>query len=241
MTNDTNNPAVLAISDLSVHYHDGTQALCGVSLSIEPGRRVGLIGPNGAGKTSLLLAIMSGVHWSGRIVVDGVELSRRTVDDARGRCGMVFQDADDQLFMPTLLDDVAFGPLNQGRPPLDAQDRARAAIAAVGLDGLEGRAAHHFSGGQKRVAAIATILSMQVKLLLLDEPGANLDFRSRRRVIDLLDRRGEAQLLATHDLDMVARLCQHVIVLDGGKIVAQGPTRDILGDHALLGRHGLAD
>ena len=231
---------ILEIDDLHVHYHDGDDALRGVSLRIGRRDRVGLTGPNGAGKTSLLLAVMRGVHYDGRIAVDGVELSRRSANGARNRCGMTFQEADDQLFMPTLLDDVAFGPLNQGLDAPAAADQARAAIAAVGLDGLGARSGHHLSGGQKRNAALATVLSMQVELLLLDEPGANLDFRSRRRLIDLLAGRGEAMLLATHDLDMVGELCGRVVLLDAGRIVADGPTETVLGDAPLLARHGLA-
>ena len=232
--------SILEIENVSVTYPDGAEALDGISLAVEPGERVGLIGPNGAGKTSLLLAIMRAVSFEGRIVVDGVAVTRRTADEARSRCGMTFQDADDQLFMPTLLDDVAFGPLNQGCDAETARERARHAIAAVGLAGLEGRSAHHLSGGQKRNAALATILSMQVKMLLLDEPGVNLDFRSRRRLIELLGSRDEAMLLATHDLDMVRQLCERVIVLDAGQVRADAATEDVLGDDDLLAAHGLA-
>lgn len=230
---------LLNIDDLVVTYHDGVEALSGVRLTVRPGERIGLIGPNGAGKTSLMLAILRGVRSTGRIMVDGVALSRRTADDARNRCGMTFQDPDDQLFMPTLLDDAAFGPLNQGCDTATAEAHAREAIAAVGLAGLEGRCAHHLSGGQKRCATLATILSMRVKLLLLDEPGANLDARSRRRLIELLRPRNEAMLLATHDLDMVGELCQRVVILDDGYIVADGASNEILEDANLLAKHGL--
>ena len=230
---------VLEIDNLAVRYHDGVEALRGVSLSVAEGCKVGLIGPNGAGKTSLLLAVMRGVKCTGRILIDGVALSRRTADQARSRCGMTFQEPDDQLFMPSLLDDVAFGPLNQGLAAGEAEGRATAAIAAVGLEALGARSAHHLSGGQKRLAALATVLSMRVKLLLLDEPGANLDFRSRRRLIDILAAREEAMLLATHDLDMIRRLCRQVIVLDGGRVVAEGGADEILGDRTLLAAHGL--
>jgi cobalt/nickel transport system ATP-binding protein len=153
---------------------------------------------------------------------------------------MTFQDPDDQLFMPTLLDDAAFGPLNQGCDQAAAEQRARDAIAAVALAGLEDRCAHHLSGGQKRNAALATILSMHVKLLLLDEPGASLDFRSRRRLVEILRGRDEAILLATHDLTMVADLCARVIVLEDGRIAADAATEDILTDTTLLAAHGLA-
>jgi len=230
---------LLRIENLFVRYPDGTEALRGVSLQVARNERVGLIGPNGAGKTSLLLAIMRGVSYEGRIIVDGIELSRKTAADARSRCGMTFQDPDDQLFMPTLPEDVAFGALNQGLSEDDAVVQARTAIAAVGLEGLENRSAHHLSGGQKRAAALATILSMRVRLLLLDEPGANLDFLSRRRLIDILRGRHEAILLATHDLDMIRRLCRRVIVLDDGRIAADGTVEEILNDLSLLADHGL--
>ena len=233
-------PQILDIEDLFVTYHDGTEALQGVSLALEPAQRVGLIGPNGAGKTSLLLAVMRGVPFNGRIAVDGIEVTRRTADEVRSRCGMTFQDPDDQLFMPTLLDDVAFGPLNQGCDAADARTAAIQTITAVALSGMEDRCAHHLSGGQKRNAALATILSMQVKMLLLDEPGANLDFRSRRRLIELLGSRDEAMLLATHDLGMVAQLCERVVILNDGQIRADGPAGEVLGDRDLLAAHGLA-
>jgi len=231
---------ILRIEDLRVRYGDGTEALRGVSLSVAAGQRVGLIGPNGAGKTTLLLAVVRAVPAAGRVVVDGVESARRTAEEVRSRCGMVFQDPDDQLFMPTLLDDVAFGPLNQRLAPEQARREALAAIEAVGLAGRDRRCAHHLSGGERRCAALATVLAMRVKLLLLDEPGANLDFRSRRRLMDLLDSRPEAMLLATHDLDMVARLCGRVVVLDGGRVAAEGSAADVLADRALLAAHGLA-
>lgn len=230
----------LEVCDLRVRYGDGTEALHGIGFAVEPGQRVALIGPNGAGKTSLMLAIMRGLDFSGAITVDGVASSRGAADELRGRCGMMFQDADDQLFMPTLLDDVAFGPLNQGLSAHDAQHAAEDAIRTVGLDGLELRPAHHLSGGQKRCAALATILSMRVKLLLLDEPGANLDFRSRKRLLELLAARHEAMLLATHDLDMVRRLCSRAILLDAGQVAADGPTEAILSNPALMAAHGLA-
>lgn len=237
----SDSPDLLRIGDLRVRYADGVDALRGVSLAIASGERVGLIGPNGAGKTTFMLAIMNAVRFTGRIAIDAIEVSKKTEHEARSRCGMIFQDAEDHLFMPTLLDDVAFGPLNQGCDPAEAQRRAVEAIAHVGLTGLEHRSAHHMSGGQKRAAALATVLAMQVRLLLLDEPGANLDCRSRRRLIDLLDGRTEAMLLATHDLPMIQRLCSRTILLDQGQIIADRPTADLLADTALLTAHGLVD
>jgi cobalt/nickel transport system ATP-binding protein len=235
------NAALLQVDDLHVRYADGVDALRGVSLQVQASERVGLIGPNGAGKTTLMLAIMNAVRFTGRVVVDTITVRKQTEHAARSRCGMIFQDAEDHLFMPTLLDDVAFGPLNQGCDAAEARRRAAEAIAQVGLTGLEQRAAHHMSGGQKRAAALATVLSMRVQLLLLDEPGANLDGRSRRRLIEILDGRPEAMLLATHDLPMIRRLCRRVILLDQGQIVADRPTADLLADTALLSAHGLVD
>jgi cobalt/nickel transport system ATP-binding protein len=232
---------LLQICDLHVRYADGVDAIRGVSLTIGPAERVGLIGPNGAGKTTLMLAIMNAVYFTGRIFVDSVEVSKKSEQETRGRCSMIFQDAEDHLFMPTLLDDVAFGPLNQGCSSDEALRRANKAIANVGLTGLEQRSAHHMSGGQKRAASLATVMSMQVKLLLLDEPGANLDGRSRRRLIEILDARTEAMLLATHDLPMIRRLCSRVILIDQGQIVADRPTNELLAETALLCDHGLVD
>jgi cobalt/nickel transport system ATP-binding protein len=232
---------LLEVSGLHVHYADGVDALRGLTLTLAPGERVGLVGPNGAGKTTLMLAIMNAVHFTGRIVVDGIEVGKKTEHQARSRCGMIFQDAEDHLFMPTLLDDVAFGPLNQGCSADEAHRRADDAIQQVGLSGLEQRSAHHMSGGQKRAAALATVLAMQVKLLLLDEPGANLDGRSRRRLIEILADRPEAMLLATHDLPMLARLASRLILMDQGRILADRPTAELLADRELLCAHGLMD
>jgi len=237
----TDSRAELQVDELHVRYSDDVTALRGVSLKVAPSERVGLIGPNGAGKTTLMLSIMNAVRFTGRIAVDGIEVSKKTENETRSRCGLIFQDAEDHLFMPTLLDDVAFGPLNQGYDAEEAQRLAIEAILRVGLSGLEHRSAHHMSGGQKRAAALATVLSMRVKLLLLDEPGANLDNRSRRRLIEILDGRTEAMLLATHDLPLVRHLCSRVILMDQGRIIADRPTPDVLGDTALLVAHGLID
>lgn len=231
---------ILEIDNLTARYPDGTVAVREVSLSVPPGQRVALLGPNGSGKTSLMLAVVRALDFTGRCVVDGVELTRRTASKVRGLCGMVFQNPDDQLFMPTLLDDVAFGPLNQLLGGDLARSRAMEAIAAVGLEGLGSRPAHHLSGGQKQAAALATVLAMNVKLLLLDEPGANLDFASRRRLTTMLAGRPEAMLIATHDLGLAAEICSRAVIMSNGRIAADGPAQDILSDNALLKRHSLA-
>lgn len=236
-----NGDVLLRVESLSVRYADGVVAIRDLSLAIRPGERIGLIGPNGAGKTTLMLAIMNAVPFAGRVAIDGIEVCKKTEQAARSRCGMIFQEAEDHLFMPTLLDDVTFGPLNQGCTADEALRRGEAAIAAVGLTGLEQRSAHHMSGGQKRAAALATIMAMQVKLLLLDEPGANLDGRGRRRLVEILDARSEAMLLATHDLPLVRRLCTRAILMDEGRIVADGTVEELAGDVPLLREHGVVE
>jgi cobalt/nickel transport system ATP-binding protein len=233
-------PNILDIDKLCVNYSQGVKALKGVSLSLPEKSRLAIIGPNGAGKTSLQLAVMGGLKYTGTIRLDGVDLSARNGREIRSRCGMIFENPDDQLFMPTLLEDVAFGPLNQGFSSAHAVERSRQAIASVGLAGLEGRCAHHLSAGQKRNASLATVLSMNVKLLLLDEPTAGLDFRSRRRLIEILTHRPESMVLATHDMDLVKTLCDRVVLLDDGQVAAEGATADVLGDQGLLRAHGLA-
>jgi cobalt/nickel transport system ATP-binding protein len=230
---------ILQVENLSVFYPDGTQALHEASLAVAPGQRVALLGANGAGKTSLQLAVMGGLHYHGKITLAGEDLSGGKAAKARLAAGMIFENPDDQLFMPTLLEDAAFGPLNQGCPAEQAQQRARQALADVGLAGFEGRAGHHLSAGQKRNASLATVLAMSVQLLLLDEPTAGLDGRSRRRLLELLKRRPEAMLVASHDLDFVGKLCSHVILLDAGKVAAAGEAGAILADAALLEKHGL--
>jgi cobalt/nickel transport system ATP-binding protein len=237
----TDTATLLRISNLQVRYADGVDALRGINLTINHAERVGLIGPNGAGKTTLMLSIMNALRFTGQIVIDGIEVKKSTENETRNRCSMIFQNAEDHLFMPTLLDDVTFGPLNQGCDNHEALHRAQEAIEKVGLAGLEGRSAHHLSGGQQRAASLATVISMRVKLLLLDEPGANLDSRSRRRLMEILDSRSEALLLATHDLPMVQHLCGRVILIDQGKIVADRSTNDLLNDTLLMRDHGLMD
>jgi cobalt/nickel transport system ATP-binding protein len=230
---------ILELTDLTARYHDGTEGLAGVSLSVPRGQRVAVIGPNGGGKTTLLLAVMGALEFDGRIAVDGLELGRRNRTEIRNRCGMMFQNADDQLFMPSLLEDVAFGPLNQGLSPAGAEQAARRAIADVGLAGHEQRVAHHLSDGQKRSAALATLLSMKVRLLLLDEPGSSLDARSRRRLGKLLNARDQAMLLATHDLALARQLCTRAVLLDGGKLIADAGSAELLEDRDLLRCHGV--
>jgi cobalt/nickel transport system ATP-binding protein len=236
----TPDPA-LNVQRLSHRYADGRMALSDVSFAVAAGESVALVGPNGAGKTTLFLrlcGVLSGK--AGQIAVAGLD----PADPAQRKqlpkvIGIVFQNPDDQLFSPTVLDDVAFGPLNAGFTPAEAAERARQALASVGLAGAEERAPFHLSGGDKRRAALAGVLAMQPAILLLDEPTAFLDPRGRRELIGLLPRLPGARLIATHDLDLALDVCPRTLVLDGGKLVADGPSPAILADAELMAKHGL--
>ncbi len=228
------------LSGVSYTYPDGHVALQDVDLRAEVGERVALLGPNGAGKTTLALHL-NGIRRaaSGTIRIMGLLLDDDTLPEIRRRVGLVFQDANDQLFMPVVADDVAFGPANLGLRGQDLADRVEAALDAVGGAELSRRVPHHLSGGEKRRAAIATALAMQPDMLVLDEPTSGLDPAGRRELIALLAGLSVTQVVATHDLPLALELCPRAIVMDGGGVVASGPTVDILADSELLARHRL--
>lgn len=229
----------LVIEGLAYTYPDGTEALCGVDLRLEEGERVALVGPNGAGKSTLLLHAVGLLPGRGRVRVGGLDPDRQP-REVRRRVGLLFQDPDDQLFMPTVAEDVAFGPLNLGLSREEAQARVDASLAAVGLEGVGGKLPQHLSLGQRRRAALATVLAMGCETLVLDEPTANLDPRGRRDLLELLaSLNGTTLLVATHDLEAVLDLCARTLLLSAGRIVADGPSAELLGDPALMATHGL--
>ncbi len=231
---------IVEIADLSFAYPDGRQALFGVSLTIAPGEKVALVGPNGAGKSTLMLHLNGILGGKGSPVrIGGLPLTKEHLPVIRGRVGLVFQNPDDQLFSPTVFEDVAFGPLHLGLPEAEVRRRAALALEQVGMAGAEDRLSHHLSLGQKKRVAIATVLAMEPDILVLDEPTAGLDPRGRRRLIDLLRALSRTMLVSTHDMSLVVELFPRMVIMDEGRVVADGATAGLLADGALLEAHGL--
>jgi cobalt/nickel transport system ATP-binding protein len=229
----------LHVTDLHFRYPDGHQALFGVTLSIAPGEKVALVGPNGAGKSTLMLHFNGILQGQGEVRVCGVPLTPSSLGQIRASVGLVFQDPDDQLFSPTVFDDVAFGPLHMGLPAAEVRRRVSEALDAVGMGAYAQRMSHHLSVGEKKRIAIATVLSMDPEILVLDEPTAGLDPRARRGLINLLRTLPQTIIASTHDLHFVNDLFPRTVVMDQGRIVADGPTAALLADEGLLESHGL--
>ncbi len=230
----------LEVVDATYRYPDGTLALDGVSFRVAENEAVGLVGSSGAGKTTLMLSIVGFLPLCrGEIRVQGIPVKPRTLRRIRSRVGLIFQNPDDQLFMPTLYDDVAFGLLNRGLEGPIVEEKVRAALAERGMQGLERKFPGHLSGGQKRLAALASVLVMEPEILLLDEPSSNLDPPSRRRLIEHLASLPNARILASHDLEMVLELCTRLLLLDHGRLVAEGEPAEILGDAEMMERYHL--
>ncbi len=229
------------INGLSFTYPDSKQALRDLRFQVVRGDTVGLVGPNGAGKTTLFLCLAGVLNGqAGTLQVAGLD-PRKPADRKQlpAKVGIIFQNSDDQLFSTTVGDDVAFGPLNLGLPKDEVKQRVAAALAHVGLPGFEERVPFHLSGGEKRRAAIAGVLAMQPEVLLLDEPSMFLDPRGRRELIRCLNELAVTKIIASHDLDMILDTCKRVIVLDHGRLVAEGLAEQVLRDSALMDAHGL--
>ncbi len=235
----------LELAGVAFAYPDGHQALFGVDLAVRRGERVAVLGPNGAGKTTLLLHLngilgrAAGSNAVGSVRVGGTEVSKATLGEVRRRVGLVFQDPDDQLFMPTVRDDVAFGPTNLGLRGPELQTRVDEALDAVGMRELADRPPHHLSFGQRRRVAVATVLAMRCEVLVLDEPSSNLDPASRRELLDVLAGLAVTVVVVTHDLPFALELCERSVVLDAGRIVHDAGTLSVLQDPELLARHRL--
>ncbi|MGV0643322.1 ABC transporter ATP-binding protein [Mycolicibacterium sp. XJ2546] len=232
--------SAIRIEALRYIYPDGQVALDGVDLTVAPGERIAVLGPNGAGKTTLMLHL-NGVltATAGTVEICGIPLNRKSVQELRRRVGLVFQDPDDQLFMPTVAQDVAFGPANFGVRGEALAARVGRALQAVSLTEQAERSPTHLSAGQRRRAALATVLACEPDILVLDEPSANLDPVARRELAETLTGLDATMLIVTHDLPYAAQLCQRAVVMDSGVIVADGPITEILSDADLLAAHRL--
>jgi cobalt/nickel transport system ATP-binding protein len=237
------NTPSLEIKELAFAYPDGNQALYGVNLSIQKGERVALLGPNGAGKTTLVMH-MNGIHPTshGSIHVAGELVdskNKESIKQIRSKVGIVFQDPDDQLFMPTVGEDVAFGPYNMGLRDAELSKVVDEALELVGMSEFKDRPPHHLSFGQRRRVAVATVLAMKPEILILDEPSSNLDPASRRELADILRSLDITIVMVTHDLPYAFELCERSVILSGGIIVADNDTKVILKDQGLLKSHRL--
>ncbi len=226
--------------DVLFHYPDGTEALKGVSFRITHGESVGIVGANGSGKSTLLLHMNGYLLPSfGTVTVGDIELQKKTRQEVRRKVGIVFQNPDDQLFMPTVFDDVSFGPLNLGMSPECVQERVMDALKTVNCLDLRDKPPHHLSGGQKSAVAIASVIAMEPDILVMDEPAANLDPKSRRSLITVLKTFVHTKIVASHDLDLILDVCQRCIVIREGTVVADGPSTEILSNKTLLEENNL--
>jgi len=231
---------IIRIDNLSFSYPDGQQALTDINLTIHQGETVALIGPNGAGKSTLLLHLNGILRSNGVVEVFGRSVDGKNLRWVRSKVGLVFQNPDDQLFSPTVFDDVAFGPINMGYPEAEVRQCVTRALDWVGMAGYEQRSPYHLSVGEKKRISIATVLSMTPEILVIDEPTSNLDPRSKWSLTSLLKRLPMTKIIASHDLELVQALCQRAIILDHGQVIADGATNNILADIPLLRAHGLA-
>lgn len=233
----------IEVRNLRYAYHDGTEALRGVSFQVLPGECVALLGPNGSGKSTLLQhlngLLPERLHDATAVTILGTPVSTESAEAIRRQVGLVFQDPDDQLFCPTVAEDVAFGPQQLGLSGDAVRARVQKALAEVGLAGFEQRATHHLSQGEKRRVCLAGVLACEPAVLILDEPTSDLDPRGRREFKALLRQLNATKLIATHDLELAVELCPRALILDGGCLIADGSTRELLADEPLMIAHGL--
>lgn len=225
---------MIKINEASFSYEKNKSVINGISLVINKGESVGLIGANGCGKSTLLKMISGLVGHEGKIVVDGLEVNGNNLSKIRSRIGLLFQDSDNQLFMPRVIDDISFGPRNYGVPEEDIQNHVTSTLEKLDILHLMNSHNYALSGGEKRMVCMATVLAMKPEILLLDEPTITLDPYNRRRIINILNDHEDTKLIASHDLDMVLETCERVILLKDGHIEAEGPTDRILCNENLL-------
>ncbi len=229
----------ISIESVSFSYHDGTEVFRNFSLNVKKGDSVGIIGPNGAGKTTLLLAISGLVDFEGKIVVDGIEVNKKSVTDIRDKMSFVFQNPDDQLFMPTVEEDISFGLERIYKDNDKISDVVKKSLEQAEIPGFEERSSHHLSLGQKKRVCLAAAFARNSEILLLDEPTNELDPKSRREFMELIKRRGVTKLIVSHDLNMITELCSKVALIDNKKVIASGDAKNILSDEKLMLEHSL--
>ena len=231
---------IIEIKELSFTYPDGHQGLKDINLSVCAGENVAIIGPNGAGKSTLLLHLNGILRGNSSLRICGLEVKEKNLKEIRKKVGLIFQNPEDQLFSLNVFDDVAFGPVNMGLDEPDVTSRVSRALESVNMNGYELRSPHHLSVGEKKRIAIATVLSFDPEVLVIDEPTSNLDPRSKWSLVELLERLPITKIIATHDLELVKALCCRTVIMDAGEIVADGKTEAMLSNNELLKSHGLA-
>jgi len=231
-------PAILC-RDVGFIYPDNSVALENINIQINKGEKVGIIGPNGSGKSTLLNLLNGSYHASGEILINGIKISKKTDKQIKAMVGLVFQNPDDQLFCPTIFEDVAFGPANFGVDEVELYNRVTESLDEVGLDGYEDRSSDRLSFGEKKLASMASIISMRPDIVAMDEPVSNLDHAHRRKIINWIDKSERTIVVTSHDLEMLLEVCNRVIILNKGIKVADGAITDILGNQNLLQRNNL--
>lgn len=229
----------IEIKGLNFSYPDGTKALRDINLDVNNGESLGIIGPNGAGKSTFLLHLNGILKSEGSIRILGMDMNDKNLHEIRRKVGLIFQDPDNQLFMPTVFDDVSFGPINIGLSRQEVEKSVNEALRNVGMSNFSKRTSHHLSFGEKKRISIATALSMKPEIMALDEPTSNLDPKARYDLIELLKSISKTKVIASHDLEMIFEVCSHVLILDKGSNIKTGPTDEILSDFPLLKQHNL--